>query len=182
MRSPLTLYIQPFKAGFTLFLAIWGFHGARDYSKFWLVHGFDLIIHEAGHAIFRLLGEFMMFLGGTLMQLLVPIAITGYFWYHRQRYSATVTTFWVAINLFDISIYMKDARTQALPLLGGEAVTHDWFYLFGRLGWLSKDQQIGSFVYFLGCVLGIIAIAGGFYLAVSLTNPRTKPRNSRSSG
>lgn len=178
MRSPrLIFYVYPLKAGFSLFLAVWGFHGARDYSKFWLVHGFDLIIHEAGHVIFRILGEFMMFLGGTLMQLLVPIAITAYFWYHRQRYASTVTAFWVGINLLDVAIYMKDARIQALPLLGGEAVTHDWFYLFGRLGWLSMDQRIGNFVYFWGCVLGAIAVGTGFYFAISVNKPPKAPRS-----
>ena len=164
-KSKLKIVIDPFKAGFILLLAVWGFNGARDYSNFYFIHGFDLIIHEAGHAIFRILGEFMMFLGGTLMQLLVPIGITAYFIYYQQRYSAAVTLFWTAINLFDISIYMKDARSQSLPLLGGEAVTHDWFYLFGSMRLLQHDQTIGGFVYLLGCITYLVAIAGGFYYA-----------------
>jgi hypothetical protein len=168
------IVIDPFKAVFMLLLAIWGFNGARDYSNFLFVHGFDLIIHEAGHAIFRLLGEFVMFLGGTLMQLLVPIGITAYFWYHRQRFSAAVTLFWVSINLFDVSIYMKDARSQSLPLLGGEAVTHDWFYLFGATGLLQQDQMIGNLVYFLGCCIYVVAIALGFYF--SQIPPKSRPR------
>jgi len=174
-RSKSAIVIDPFKASFILLLAIWGFNGARDYSNFLFVHGFDLIIHEAGHAIFRLFGEFVMFMGGTLMQLLVPIGITAYFWYHRQRFSAAVTLFWISINLFDISIYMKDARSQDLPLLGGEAVTHDWFYLFGRTGLLQHDQTIGNLVYFLGCCTCLIAIALGFYF--SQIPPKSKSRS-----
>jgi hypothetical protein len=164
-KQRLKIVIDPFKAGFILLLAIWGFNGARDYSNFYFIHNFDLIIHEAGHAIFRLLGEFLMFLGGTLMQLLVPIGITAYFWYHRQNYSAAVTLFWISINLFDVSIYMKDARSQLLPLLGGEAVTHDWFYLFSSMRLLQLDQVIGNFVYFVGCITCISAIALGFYFS-----------------
>jgi hypothetical protein len=176
-KSKLKIVIDPFKAGFILLLAIWGFNGAKDYSNFYFIHGFDLIIHEAGHAIFRLFGEFVMFLGGTLMQLLVPIGITAYFIYHQQRYSAAVTLFWTAINLFDISIYMKDARSQLLPLLGGEAVTHDWFYLFGSMKLLQHDQTIGNLVYCLGCLICMAAIAGGFYYS----QIQAKPNNSRKS-
>jgi hypothetical protein len=160
-----SVVIDPLKAGFIFLLAIWGFNGARDYSAFYFVHGFDLIIHEAGHAIFRLLGEFVMFLGGTLLQLSVPIGITAYFIYDRQKYAAAVTLFWLSINLFDVSIYMKDARAQELPLLGGEAVTHDWFYLFGQLGLLPQDQAIGGFVYGLACLTCFTAIAAGFYFS-----------------
>ena len=34
-----------------------------------------------------------------------------------------VTLFWVGQSLFNVSVYVKDARAQALPLLGGEDVT-----------------------------------------------------------
>ncbi|AFY72665.1 hypothetical protein Syn7502_00507 [Synechococcus sp. PCC 7502] len=151
------------KAGFIFLLAIYGFRGAMDYDNFLFIHNFDLIVHEAGHAIFRLLGEFIMFLGGTLMQLIVPIGITVYFFIRQERYSGAITLFWVSINLFDVSRYMKDARTQFLPLLGGEAVTHDWFYIFGKLNLLQADVAIGNFVYVVAFMVYMVAIALGFY-------------------
>ncbi len=151
------------KAGFILLLGIYGFRGAMDYDNFLFIHNFNLIIHEAGHAIFRIFGEFIMFLGGTLLQLIVPIVFTGYFFIRQERYSASVTLFWISINLFDISRYMKDARTQYLPLLGGEAVTHDWFYLFGKLNLLQADTAIGNFVYVIAFMIYLGAIALGFY-------------------
>lgn len=164
------------KVGFITLLAIYGFLGLLKYENFWFIHNFDLIIHEAGHVIFMIFGEFIYFLGGTLLQLLVPIGITAYFFYHEQPYSGAVTLFWTAINLFDISRYMKDARAQELPLLGGELVTHDWNYLFGRLNLLDYDLLIGSFVHFLGFLLYVLAIAAGFYFACHThqTQPKVK--------
>jgi hypothetical protein len=161
----LQLGFDPLKAGFMLLLAIYGFRGARNYDNFLFIHNFNLLIHEAGHPLFAIFGEFMGFLGGTLMQLLVPILFTGYFWVQKQRYSASVCLFWIAINLFDISRYMKDARSQLLPLLGGEAVTHDWFYLFGRTGLLPHDRTIGGLVYGIACLTYVMAIAAGFYFS-----------------
>ncbi|HEY9597242.1 MAG TPA: hypothetical protein V6D33_06190 [Cyanophyceae cyanobacterium] len=159
------LKIDLIKTGFISVLAIYGFFGLLNYENLWFIHGFDLIIHEAGHVIFMIFGDFIHALGGTLLQLLVPIGITGYFFYYEQPYSSSVTLFWTAINLFDISRYMKDARAQELPLLGGELVTHDWNYLFGQLNLLDYDQLIGGFVHFLGFLLYVLAIASGFYFA-----------------
>ena len=81
------------KAGFIFFLAIYGFRGAMDYDNFLFIHNFNLIIHEAGHAIFRILGEFIMFLGGTLLQLIVPITFTIYFFIRQERYSGRLHYF-----------------------------------------------------------------------------------------
>jgi hypothetical protein len=158
------------KAGFILLLGIYGFRGAMDYENFFFIHNFNLIIHEAGHAIFRLFGEFIMFLGGTLLQLMVPIGITVYFFVNQQRYSGAVTLFWTSINLFDVSRYMKDARTQELPLLGGEAVTHDWLYLFSKLNLLQADTTIGNLVYVIALMVYAGAIALGFYYSVKPLN------------
>jgi hypothetical protein len=179
MASNLTRYSPPQKpkpkividigkAGFIFLLAIYGFKGAMEYDNFLFIHNFNLIIHEAGHAIFRLLGEFIMFLGGTLLQLIVPIVFTVYFFIRQELYSGAVTLFWVSINLFDISRYMKDARTQYLPLLGGEAVTHDWFYIFGKLNLLQADTAIGNLVYVIAFMVYMGAIALGFYYSCKI--------------
>jgi hypothetical protein len=56
-------------------------------------------------------------------------------------------------------VYVADARTEALPLVGGGE--HDWAYLLGRLGWLKFDQIISHDIWFLGVITYIGAIAGG---------------------
>lgn len=145
------------------FVTAYIFSGLWRYENLFFVHNFNLIIHEAGHAIFRLFGEFLMFLGGTLLQLMVPVGITAYFLVHRQFYSGSITLDWVVINLLDISRYMKDARAQQLPLLGGEAVTHDWWWIFGRMNLLPYDQLIGNFVFFIGFLVFLWATFVGTY-------------------
>jgi hypothetical protein len=170
----LELGFDPIKAGFIILLAIYGFRGGRNYDNFLFIHNFNLLIHEAGHLIFSFFGEFISFLGGTLTQFLVPLTFTIAFWRQKQPYSASVCLFWLSINLFDISRYMKDARSQALPLLGGEAVTHDWFYLFGRTGLLTQDHTIGNFVYGIAVLTMIIAILAGLYFSRHIpTGPET---------
>ena len=80
----------------TVFMAWYSFQKLRDPSRWMFLDNVNLIFHEAGHPIFSFFGEFMMFLGGSLMQLLVPIVFTIYFWRSGQRFAAMVTTFWLA--------------------------------------------------------------------------------------
>src|SRR3954469_3770988 len=79
----------------------------------------DLPIHETGHLVFAPFGEFMQFLGGTLFQLIIPATFVVYFWRRRDRHAASVATWRVAQSLWNISIYVADARAEALPLVGG---------------------------------------------------------------
>jgi hypothetical protein len=119
----------------------------------------DLAIHEFGHPLFGIFGEFIGFLGGTLMQLLMPAAFVAYFWRRGDRHAATVALWWVAQNLWNIAVYVQDARAEELPLVGGGE--HDWNYLLGRLGLLNQDRLIGGgvrvlgvLVYIWSCVIG----------------------------
>lgn len=60
----------------------------------------------------------------------------------------------MAQNCWNISVYVADARSQALPLVGGGE--HDWAYLLGRAGWLAKDQDLARTIHFLGVVLLVV--------------------------
>ena len=118
----------------TLALAAYGISYARDPGAGRLLDGVDLAIHETGHLVFGAFGEFVQFAGGTIMQLLMPLAFVGYFLRRRDPHAATVALWWVAQNLWNISVYVADARAQELPLVGGGE--HDWAYMLGRLGWM----------------------------------------------
>ena len=131
------------KLGILLFLTGYGIVTIRNPDRFRLLDNVDLAIHEAGHLFFSPFGEFMAFLGGTLFQLIVPLTFFGYFLYHRDRFAASVLLWWVAQNLWNISVYVKDAQYQVLPLVGGGE--HDWAYLLGRLGVITKEQEIAEF-------------------------------------
>ncbi len=132
----------------------------RDPGHFRLLDNVDLAIHEAGHVFFGLLGQFVGYLGGTLFQLLVPFTFFGYFLQRRDRFAAAVLLWWVAQNLWNVSVYVKDARSMELPLLGGGL--HDWNYILGRLDLLRRDQEIGQIVFVLGVLCYLLALAWGF--------------------
>lgn len=144
------------KVGFLAIIMVYGLIGAFNDQAFWFLHGVDLIFHEAGHVVFGFFGDFIQYLGGTLMQLLVPAGLTLYFFVKRRFFSSSVTMFWTAQNLMDISVYIKDARAMLLPLIGGGE--HDWSYLLSSLYLLQYDQAIGKFVFAAGRLLFVISM------------------------
>ena len=97
------------------------------------------------------------FLGGTLGQLAIPFVCGIAFWKQRNLFAAAIMSWWFGQNLIDISIYISDARTQVLPLLGGE---HDWAYLLGELNLLKYDTFIGGLIYVLGIFVMFGALVG----------------------
>lgn len=129
-------------AGFALLLLV-----AATSTDGWipLLDGVNLLFHEAGHPIFGLLGwETLGLLGGTLMQLLVPLLVGAAFWRKRQTAGFAVAMVWTGENALNIARYMADARTQILPLVGGGE--HDWGTLFGQWGCLGRDTTIAAVV------------------------------------
>jgi hypothetical protein len=157
-----------------LLIALYGLFFARHYNiSDWLegnhtgpinfIHGANLIFHEAGHMIFRILGEFMAILGGSLNQILIPTGISGYFFWKGQRYSGAVTLAWMGENFWDVSIYASDASTTLLPLLGGDGTIHDWNWLLETLGWLRYTTVIANLLYGIGVLIYLTAIGLGIY-------------------
>src|SRR5687768_1559011 len=131
-----------------------------------ILDAMDLAIHETGHLVFAPFGEFMGFLGGTLFQLALPAAFVVYFWQRSDRHAASVALWWVAQNCWNVSVYVRDARAQALPLVGGGE--HDWAYLLGRLGWLKYDHALALDVRVLGAAIYMYAIVAGLRYAWSM--------------
>jgi hypothetical protein len=157
--------VNPLKAGFVAVVAIYGVVCAASPSTYRFLDRVDLVFHEAGHVLFGFLGELIGILGGSIMQVLIPAIVVGYFFFHRQPYSGAVTLFWVAQSLFNVSVYARDARAQALPLLGGEDTLHDWNYILGRLNLLRWDQAVGNLIYLLGLLALAASVLGGFYFS-----------------
>jgi TfoX C-terminal domain len=167
-----------------VFMASYSFQKLRDPMRWMFLDNVNLIFHEAGHPIFSFFGEFMMFLGGSLMQLLVPIVFTIYFWRSGQRFAAMVTTFWLATSFVNLEVYIGDARSMELPLLGGDNSTHDWNWLLGEVNLLRQDKAIAGFVYVLGLISAVVSVGGGLYfargdtpMAFSANTPISKLKN-----
>ena len=122
-----------------------------------ILDSLNLVFHESGHPLFGLFGETIGFLGGTLMQLIVPLLVVGSCWYKRQAVALGLAGVWFFENFLNIARYMADARTQELPLVGGGE--HDWATLFGQWGLLAQDTAIAGVVKTMGWV-GMVTCLG----------------------
>jgi hypothetical protein len=126
------------------------------------IHGPLLVFHEAGHVLFRLFGEWMMFLGGSLGQLLMPALLAGALLIkNRDPFGAAIGLWLFGVSLLDLAPYVYDARQPQLMLLSGatgEAGGHDWIYLLSSLGLLQRSQGLGQFIHLLGAVTVFTAL------------------------
>ncbi len=110
-----------------------------------LLDNFDLIIHEAGHAIISFLGETIYFLGGTLMQIIVPVLLFAFCFYNTLLKSMQLSLAFLGQNLINISVYAGDASTKKLRLFGPPGAKHDWNFVLSKYGILDWDQDIAMF-------------------------------------
>jgi hypothetical protein len=143
-----------------IFYALFLYQRARGTGLLLLMDGVFVPIHEGGHLLFRLGGEFIMVAGGTFLQLFAPFALATYFFFRRQSQGVAFCFFFFFEQFLPIATYMADARAQDLPLLtvgDAEYVIHDWNYLFGKLGVLEHDIPIAAAVRTIGW-LGMLAV------------------------
>jgi hypothetical protein len=158
--------INYLKASGAVLLAVYGIILALDVSEYRFLDRVDLVAHSRPYALqlVRRAPQSWAALG----QLFVPTAFTVYFFLRSELYSAAVTFFWIGQNLFNISVYIKDAQAMVLPLVsvggGGDSI-HDWNYMLSGLGLLRHDQAVGTMVYLLGCAIIISSIFCCGYLA-----------------
>ncbi|GHF30546.1 hypothetical protein HNQ07_000708 [Deinococcus metalli] len=121
----------------------------------------DLVFHEAGHVIFSPFGETLMLLGGSVMQVLVPLGCALTFLFRRDRYAAGLVTLWTAQSLAGVAAYVRDAPTRNLDLITGDPDTHDWWQLLGAADALSLAAPLGNMLAFLAfaCLVAGVLLA-----------------------
>ena len=124
------------------------------------LHSINLPFHEAGHILFSPFGDFMTTLGGSLTQVLVPIVCAIAFLATQWNpYAAAVMGWWAGENLMDVAIYINDARSLELTLIGGgtgaEVEGHDWEHILILTNSLHLDHRIAAIVQFVGAALMI---------------------------
>ncbi|MBM3312475.1 MAG: hypothetical protein FJY80_13330 [Candidatus Aminicenantes bacterium] len=131
-------------------------HALTSESGFLLLDYANLAVHEAGHVIFSLFGLGLGVWGGTLLQLLMPLAFAVHFARRGETLGTAFGAFWAGENGLNIARYIADARAQALPLVGGGE--HDWNFILGRLGLLEADTKIAAAVRVAGWAAMILAV------------------------
>ena len=111
------------------------------------MHGPVLVIHEAGHIVFAPFGRFAEILGGTYLQVALPLAFAVYFLVSGQRFSGAIVLLWVAFALVDGAVYVADAQERALPLITFDRNTHDWWNLLRGADLLHRDDLLAALLH-----------------------------------
>lgn len=130
----------------------------------------DLPIHEFGHLLFRIFGEFLGIAGGSLFQVILPAVFVGYFIWQRSYYSAAIVLFWVGQSILNVWVYASDAVVMQLVLTSGftgtEGSFHDWNYMLGRFGLLDSTKLVAGIIRTIGTVTILAAAAASVYLSI----------------
>ena len=145
------------------------------------LHLISLPFHEAGHIIFAPFGDLMMSLGGSLTQILIPMVCLVAFLTagNLNPFAAAVMLWWAGQNVVDVAIYINDARSLQLVLLGGrtgaEVEGHDWERILQLTGLLHRDHQIAWTAH----VIGALLMLGGIIWAIVVTWQARQEDNQR---
>jgi hypothetical protein len=112
-------------------------------------------------------GHFMMVLGGTLGQLLMPV-IAGMVLLikNRDAFGASIALWWVGQSVMDTAPYINDARDLQLMLLGGgtgqdRPGVHDWENILLDLGLIAHERAIALAADRIGEALLLTGLAWG---------------------
>jgi hypothetical protein len=135
------------------------------------LHLVSIPFHEAGHILFGPFGDLLMSLGGSLMQVLVPVMCWIAFATRSPNpFGRAVMCWWTGANLLDVAIYINDARSLSLVLLGGhtgaEVEGHDWERILALTGLSIYDHRIAWTVHAIGALLMVAGLVWGATLAV----------------
>lgn len=148
-------------------LALWTVDFARtpisDDVMGSFLHLPNLVFHEAGHVIFSPFGSFLTALGGSLLQVLIPVIAAVAFVRQEEGFSASICAWWAGQNLVDLAPYIADARALRLVLLGGrtgaEVEGHDWEFLLNQLGVSQYAVPLGYTTHLFGIIIMVAALA-----------------------
>ena len=125
----------------------------------------NLFIHEAGHFFFKIFGRWIYFLGGSLFQIMLPLALVVVTWRNNPRY-IVLPAFWLGESMINVSVYIQDAPHKQLKLIA-KGLIHDWNWLLsGNLDWA---EPLGLTVFYLGIIICFCSIIYGFVISSNWT-------------
>jgi hypothetical protein len=142
--------------------------------------GITLAFHELGHVVFSGAGRTWMLLGGSILQLLVPIAAGAHLLFkQRDWFGVAVCGGWLATSLFELATYIDDANRLNLPLVGlGDEVVHDWETLLTQWHVLNHAQLIAGLTQAVGIVVWAGSMMFGAWLLLQMWSAPTAQRNN----
>lgn len=128
-----------------------------NHKTWWFIQNVNLIFHEAGHIIFIPFGHLPTMMGGSILEISIPLIVTLHFIYTKQFFSAACTCWWLSTAFLSVSIYISDAQERILPLITNDIDSHDWFNILNELNILKYDNLIG-YVFWCLSVIAVIFI------------------------
>ena len=130
------------------------------------LHNIILPFHEFGHVLFMPFGNFMMILGGSLFQVLMPLCLVFAFTYYQEdNFGASVMLWWCGQSFVDVSPYIRDGLYRALPLVGGGGEeSHDWGNLLTMMNAVQRAPHYGNISFGIGCVIMFLGLGWGAYI------------------
>ena len=103
-----------------------------------IIYNVNLVFHEAGHVIFIPLGRFMSILGGSLLQVLVPLLCTVVFLTrHLDPFAASVTLWWTGQSLIDLAPYINELGPNRWSCWAGLPDRIGPDIMTGTISWVS---------------------------------------------
>ncbi len=173
---------QPWPRLVAVFILAWIARSAfaDQYGYVPLLGDVDTAIHEFGHMLFmpfgiEFLGDTMMILGGSLVQVVFPLIFVAYFLMRDERgarrdpFAAMLCLWWSSINLLGVAIYCADSRAGQLMLINGstgqESDAHDWNNLLTRWHLLDRDTVIAGRMRAAAVLLCTGSLAAAAWLA-----------------
>ncbi len=148
-----------------------------------LLRGVNLGFHELGHLVFSIVpsNTVITAAAGSTMQCLVPLGLATYFfWRRKDPVGGAACLAWAATNFQEAAVYIADAPTQNLPLIGGD---HDWATVLGpdHFDALDRAGAIAGFVHAVGFVLAVSAVVLAVTLLVRASTRRVAPADLQGS-
>jgi len=124
--------------------------------EYHFLDGVNLLFHEAGHVFFGIFGRTLHFLGGTLGQLVFPVATAVHFARRERWFDASVCVLWLGESLMYAGVYVADANRRVLPLINDGI--HDWHWLLTKFGLLRFAEALGTSLHVLASGIVIAAL------------------------
>jgi hypothetical protein len=122
----------------------------------------NLFIHEAGHLFMKPFGMVIYMLGGSAVQVLLPLALLVVTWLQQPR-QTPYPAFWVGESMINVSVYIADAPYRKLKLIA-PGLKHDWNWLLSDN--LEAAEPLSVIVYAIGMLLCVGSFAGFLAFAV----------------
>ena len=119
----------------------------------------NLALHQAGHMVTYSASELTGAMAGSIAQVAIPLLIVVYFFRRADWVGAGVCLVWAATSAAEVALFVADAPTQKLELLGDDK--HDWAFILGPEGYdaMHRSAEIAGQIRDVAWVAVVVGFA-----------------------